>query len=99
MNDAKDSNKGSKLTDSALVMALCATFCWTVFIIALAWSVMRYNYAKIPHDITVASSIEGIVVMGIVVSAIPFMLATLCTYRFLELGGSRSGHSNDDRKL
>ncbi len=81
---SKSSRRSPRLTDNVLVMVLCAIFFWTVFIIALAWSVMRYNYAKIPHDITIASSIEGIIVMGIVVSAIPFMLAMLFTYLSIE---------------
>ena len=65
-------------------MALAAIFFWVLFIISLAWSVMRYNYAKIPHDISIANSIEAIVVMGIVVSAVPFMLAMLFTYLSIE---------------
>ena len=74
-----------QLYKNILIMSLLAGIFWFMFVIALAWSVMRYNYAKIPHDITISNSIEAIIVMGIVLSAIPFMLASICTYRTLEL--------------
>lgn len=77
--------KNLRLTENIVAMALAAIFFWVLFVIALAWSVMRYNYAKIPHEITIADSIEGVIVMGIVVSAVPFMLASFCTYRTIEL--------------
>ena len=76
--------KNLRLTENIVVMAFASIFFWVLFIISLAWSVMRYNYAKIPHDISIANSIEAIVVMGIVVSAVPFMLAMLFTYLSIE---------------
>ncbi len=74
-----------RINNNVIVMAIGAAIAWVLFVIALAWSVMRYNYAKIPHEITIADSIEGVIVMGIVVSAVPFMLASFCTYRTIEL--------------
>lgn len=72
------------------VISFIAVFFWLVFIIALAWSVMRYNYAVIPRDISISNSIEAIVVMGIVVSVIPFMVATILTYTAAELFSKRN---------
>ncbi|MFZ1483834.1 MAG: hypothetical protein WAS36_02385 [Candidatus Saccharimonadales bacterium] len=77
------------LTENIVVMAFASIFFWVLFIISLAWSVMRYNYAKIPHDITISSSIEAILIMGIIVSSIPFMIASCFTYRTSELIVSR----------
>lgn len=81
--------KKLRIYNYVIVMAIGAAISWVLFVVALAWSVMRYNYAKIPHDITIANSLAAIIVMGIAISAVPFMLACFFTYRTAEIVAMR----------
>lgn len=77
--------KHQKIHQNILTVTIAAVFFWVLFFITVAWSVMRYNYAKIPHDISIANSIEAILVMEIIVAGVPFMFAIVCTYRAIEI--------------